>query len=95
MGIRSRYSINHELSLPAEANPRYRDLAMREEIRTIGGDKGDLEFQGYTIEDGKTILYLPVLVTTLELNEDEAYEIAQTVLLESFESIGVETVEHS
>lgn len=87
-----------ELSLPALANPKYRDLTAKEFDncgRIIGGDKGDVHFKGYTLEDGKTILDAPILLTTLDLNPDEAQNIAEIVLQESFESIGVECVEHS
>lgn len=93
-----RYRIERELSLPGLANSRYADLSMREMrrgYRVIGGDRGDLHFGGFTLDEGKTVLYKPVLVTSHDLNEDEAYEMAEEILRFSYESIGLETVEHS
>lgn len=96
--MRRCYIISRELSLPVEASRKHTDLTVKESEtggRTIGGDLGDLNFQGYFVEPGKTVLFKPELLTTLELSDDEAYETAREVLFASFESIGAETVEHS
>jgi hypothetical protein len=92
----NRYAVN--LSLEVNANPRFANLNLREVrngCRIIGGDKGDIHFQGYTTGDGRTELSSAELVTGLELTSEEAQEIAEQVLQFSFESIGIETVEHS
>lgn len=98
------YEIDN-LTLDAEANPRFAELSLSEirrrdkngwpRGRCIGGDKGDLYFDGYTVADGQTKLYQPALETNLELTEDEAHDIATEVLQASFASIGIETVEHA
>lgn len=94
-----RYEIKEELFLYGEANQRYADLTLQEVrhrgARRIGGDRGDLEFMGFTLKKGKTFLSDPVVVTTLEgLSDEEALEIAWEILLGSFESIGLECVQH-
>lgn len=91
------YKINVELSLPVLANPRFASLSIKEECRIIGGDKGDLRFYGYTLDrdNDKTILDNPELITSLDLTEDEANDIAVEVLMFSYASIGAETVEHN
>lgn len=95
----NRYSVNQELSLPEEANPRFSDLSHKESEaggRIIGGDKGDLCFSGYSVENGKTILYDPELLTSFgDLTDDEVNDYANEILMESYQSIGIETVEHS
>lgn len=86
------------LTLPGEANLRYQDLSyseLKRGYRIIGGDQGDLHFDGFSIENGSTLLTNPRLSTTLDLNQDEAWEIAYDILMFSFQSIGLETVEHS
>ncbi len=95
-----RYDITKKLALPGLANPRYRDLSRRESDnggRVIGGDLGDLEFYGYELDRDKdeTILYGPVLVTQRKLSKKDANQIAYDILMESYASIGLETVEHS
>ena len=90
----NKYTVG-KLTLPEAANPRFADLSLSEDHRIIGGDKGDLCFNGYTVEGDETILYQPVLVTSLELNDDEVQDIAEEILQASFNSIGIETVEHS
>ena len=99
-GFRYVYFLESELSLPALANPKFKDLSFTEvtkrDCRVIGGDKGDLEFKGYELEDGKTFLYKPVVVTTLEgLTDDQVFDVANEILMFSYESIGAECVEHS
>lgn len=92
-----KYPITIELGIPAEANRRFENLSFSEVnkrgYRVIGGDKGDLHHQGYTVENDRTILYKPVLSTTYDdLTEDEANEIAQEILDFAFNSLGVECV---
>lgn len=95
----TRYTITQPLTLPQQADPKKADLSFSElkkrDFRAMGGDKGDLEFQGYTIENGTTTLYKPVLVTSLQLSPEDAYETAQEVLLNNYQSVGIECVEHS
>lgn len=103
MDERNRYNLEElglpKLSLPVAANPKFASLSFSElnkrGCRIIGGDLGDLEFNGYTIENGETILDRPVLVTMLDLDNDEIEDISNGILQFSFESIGIETVEHS
>lgn len=94
---RNKYTVG-KLTLSEQAEPLYADLSLSEvrksDHRTIGGDKGDLWFDGYTLENGETVLYKPVLVTIHELNDDEVQDMAQEILQASFNSIGIETVEH-
>jgi len=95
-----QYNVKEPLQIPARANERYADLSLTElqkrGYRVIGGDRGDLRFEGFTVEDdGKTTLYRPVLHTSFEdLTDDEVQEIAEEVLAEAFDSIGAEAVEH-
>ena len=79
---------------------KYSDLSSSESqvgYRVIGGDKGDLHFKGYTVnqDDNITELYKPVLRTSLDLNSDEAISVANQILSESFSSIGWESIYHS
>lgn len=89
------------LAVQGLANPRFADLSLgevrKDNHRIIGGDKGDLWFNGYTLEQdmNQTLLYQAILVTTLELDDDEVQDVAEAILQESFNSIGIETVEHS
>ena len=95
------YKINKILSLPGLADKKYKDLSnyelKRRGFRVIGGDLGDLQFSGYTLdkENNRTILNDPYLVTSCEFSEERQYEVAQDILMNSFESIGLETLEHS
>ncbi len=63
--------------------------------RVVGGNHGDLLFDGYEVEDGKTILSNPALFTRLVIDEDDVDELAREIFDESFACIGIETVEHS
>ncbi len=96
-----RYDITKKLVLPELASSRYSELSRREYerdgARVIGGDLGDLEFYGYTLNrgNGTTTLDGPVLVTQRKLSKKDANQIAYDVLMESYGSIGIETVEHS
>lgn len=90
------YTVTTPLTLPVRANPRFRDLSRHEEGgRIIGGDKGDLIFDGYDLDDTSTTLSGVKLRTDLDLTEDEVNDIAKEILQFSYESIGIETVEHS
>lgn len=98
-----RYEVKQQLSVEGLANPKKASLSRRESeskagARVIGGDKGDLHFDGFTLDEstGVTVLDKPVFVTTLEgLTDDEVNDYANEVLQFSFDSIGIETVEHS
>ena len=96
---RNEYPVKAQLSIPARANPRFADLSAKESEkggRIIGGDQGDLRFSGYTLDGDRTIVDSPVLLTSHEgLSDDDVENIATAVLMESFQSIGAETLEHS
>lgn len=92
--------IKRELSIPARASTKYASLSIKEQKkgwRIIGGERGDLYFDGFSVADKKTVVSNPHLkyFGIDELPEDEAAEIAEAILMFSFEAIGVETVEHS
>jgi hypothetical protein len=92
------YQVTDPLTLPEPANPRFGDLSQKEveKGRCIGGGMADLVFSGYEIANGATILTDPKIITTLEgLRQEEINDIAYTVLWQSYESVGIETVEHS
>ena len=91
----------HELSIPEEANERYADPTWAEVCRTekhgrpgvrvIGGDQGDVYFDSFTVEDGFTVLNGAVLRTAHEdLDEEEAFAMADGIVAEAFASIGTE-----
>lgn len=97
-------TVTRELSIPVEANDRYAGLSLSEirsdrGCRVIGGDKGDLWFDGYEVARGKTIIYKPCVYgfshDFQEWDADEVDDLAEEILLEAFESVGVECVEHS
>lgn len=93
------------------ANPRFADASLTEirrseqkncyhgYYRAIGGYMGDLLFNGYTVEDGRTTLIDPAInwFYTEEQNPtpDELDDLARRIFDESFASIGMEGVEHS
>lgn len=101
------YKVVGKLSLPEEANPRYDEPNpdapdpnnLRHGFgRVIGGDQGDLLFDGYTIENGETVLYNPHVLTGLDMvdwTDDDLFSLAQEILMTSYDSIGVECVEHN
>lgn len=97
----NRYNIDIPLTLPEPANPRFADLTAKESDRggrIIGGDHGDLRFNGYVVEDGTTTLADPVLLTGLDCDDDtpeELHAMADEILKFSYASIGIECVEHS
>lgn len=99
----NHFPIARELSIPVEANTRYESLSLTElrhadGCRIIGGDRGDLRFEGFSVEEGKTILYKPVLVNfandAADWSEDEQSELAEEILQFAYEGLGAECVEH-
>lgn len=92
-----KYKISKPLFLEEKANQRFSELTWNEQEnggRVIGGDLGDLWFQGYEIKGNATHLYKPALHTALDLNADDVLSVAWEILMNSYESIGVECVEH-
>ena len=94
--------VKRQLSIPAVANARYADLSLKEQDKGDGwrvcpGEHGDLYFDGFWIEGGKTIIANPHLkyFGTDELAEEKAADIAEDILMTAFNSIGAECVEHS
>lgn len=92
-------SINKELSVDCEANPRFGDLGIHEIDRNhgwgrcIGGDLADLLFRGYDVVDGRTILRDPAIITNVNMEkwtEDDFHSLANSILQESFASVGVD-----
>ncbi len=93
--------------IAAQANPRFGRPSMSEVIRAesnpvyhgynrvIGGDRGDLLFDGYMVFRGDTMLTDPAVWTEEQLTDDEVTDLARQIFNESFASIGIETVEHS
>lgn len=64
--------------------------------RTLGGDQGDLHFGGYDTDSDGTELTDVVLSTSHEgLSDEEARQIAESIVSEAYDSIGAECVEHS
>lgn len=88
------------------ANPRFGDPSLSEVrrfetdgyYRRIGGDRGDLYFDGYDVEDGNTILRNPALILFFDhdaVTEDDLVDLAREIFDSAFDSIGIECVEHS
>lgn len=94
----NRYDIG-TLSFDWQADPRYADLSLTEQnrrgFRVVGGDRGDVRFNGYDVDDKGTHLCGVRLLSSLDLTADEAREIATEVIEQAYESIGAECVEHS
>jgi len=87
------YKILRLLVIPEEASSRFADLSVGEESRRIGGDRGNLVHMGYVTDGGFTALHKPILVTDLKgLSDDEAFNIADGILMRSYETIGIECV---
>lgn len=97
-----RYSIEC-LEVEGEAPRKYAEPSFskirsaerkgRSSARVIGGDQGDIHFDGYSLEDGKTILTDPILVTTHDdLSEDDVINIANEILACAMDSIGFEAL---
>jgi len=66
---------------------------MRGHYRCIGGNQGDLLFDGYSVGKGRTTLANATLWSNLDLSDDEAMEIARAVFDEAFASVGEEIIE--
>jgi hypothetical protein len=88
------------------ASPRFGDPSTTEvrryenygHYRCIGGNRGDLYFDGYEVKDGKTILANAAVITffdNADITEDELTDLAREIFDEAFASIGIECVEHS
>lgn len=93
------YRIEHELAIPAEANPRFGIPGIHELDRysgwnrCTGGDKGDLLFDGYDMIDGRTVLLNPAFRTVFDdLTDQEVFDLACEVLRQAFESVGTDCV---
>ena len=94
------YYIETPLTVKGEAPEKHSELTLSEVRwqernrnpggRIIGGDKADLYFDGYTVKDGYTELYNPVLWTGLQLTDEEVHDIAADIVGQAFESIGFE-----
>ena len=85
------------LSFPWKASLRDRDLSsteLKRGYRVIGGDKGDVRFRGYDVDEAGTELVGVTLLSHVAVTAN-AREIAEQVVSEAFDSIGVECVEHS
>lgn len=63
--------------------------------RVIGGDRGDVRFTGYDVDDAGTELAGVTLHSALDLTPDEALEVAMDIVAQAYQSIGTECVEHS
>jgi hypothetical protein len=97
MGV---YPIECPMTFSAEADPRSSDLGIREVdryngwSRRIGGDKGDLLFNGYDVVDGETVLRDPAFCTVFDdLTDQEVLDYAHQVVHEAFAAIGTECVQ--
>ena len=94
---------DQQVSISVPANPRCGQIGIHEKerydgwYRIIGGAEGDLLFDGYEVTDkGETILHDPAIVTCHDdLTDDDVQDLAIEILMFSFESIGIECVEHS
>lgn len=87
------------------ANPRYADASsgeirlselrdyMRGYYRVIGGDNGDILFNGYDVEGDTTIIRGAVLRTTLtDLSHDDIMEIVHEIIDLAISSVGLEAI---
>lgn len=97
-----RYAITQPLVVGGLADPRSAELSYRERngrgCRVLGGDRGDLHFDGYTLDEGAraTALDGPVLVTAFDgLTGDEAFDIASEIIAQAVASVGLEALEVS
>lgn len=93
-----RYPLTDALLFPWKASRREENLGssdLKRGHRVIGGDKGDLIFTGYDVTDDGTQLRDPILVSSLQLTEEEAHEIAVAIVEEAYASVGTECVERS
>jgi len=91
--------ISVELSLPEEANPRfeYPSAFAKDKFaghyRCIGGDKGDIVFDSYTVEPGKTSIneaHLSSGYLDDNSTQEEVDEWALEIFGNAAESIGLD-----
>jgi hypothetical protein len=86
------------LVFPWRASKRHESLSyaeLKRGFRVLGGDRGDLRFDGYGVDDSGTELSGVQLVSSLELTPEQAEEIAVEIVEQAYDSIGAECVEHS
>lgn len=92
------YSVSN-LCFDWKANKRFESLSSFEQkrgYRVVGGNHGDVRFDGFAVSETGTELCDVRFVTSLEhLSESEAGRLAREVVEEAFASIGAECVEHS
>jgi hypothetical protein len=90
-----RYKVGN-ITVQWSADNRHGDLSRRESAkgyRALGGDHGDLWFDGFHSDDMATVIYGAVLVTTLQgLTKDDATFEAENILAEAYDSIGAECI---
>ena len=97
------HPVEREMSIPNEANRRFEDpssseltrqeRAGRYAPRVIGGDRGDVYFTSYSVEDGKTVLNDCTLFTGLDIeNQEEIDDLADQIICEAYDAIGVDCV---
>lgn len=95
-GDRFVYAPSVAIGIDVEANRRFAELSWREinsqyGYRVLGGDVGDLCFEGFEVQKGKTELVRPRLFTLIDYyDEDEVNEQAQNILDRAYESVGLE-----
>jgi hypothetical protein len=109
------YYLQNPFVIDAAANPRFGDPSISEVKRAetvayfhgcnrvLGGDLGDLVFDGYEVVAGQTILSNPGVWSEQHFwaphqeqpTDAEVSELAWEIFHESFDNIGIETVEHS
>lgn len=98
----ARYKISNSIVLAELANDRYSALSSNETknrgYRVLGGDRGDLCFEGYTVDrsEGTTTLEEVSVRTKIEgLSEDELFDLANEILTEAYCSLGIECIYRS
>ena len=104
------HSLSEPFVIEEAANPRFGDASIQEVrrsestplyhgfYRVIGGDAGDLLFDGYSVEKGKTILCNPAVNSNMadeSWSEEDWNNLAREIFNCSYASIGIECVEHS
>lgn len=83
---------------PRQASPSSSELTRmeregRDYARVIGGDRGDVLFDGFECDGDRTILDSFTLRTTLQdLTEDEMDEIAAEIVNDAVASVGIEAL---
>jgi len=90
------------ITIPQRANPRFADASTSERrraetnghgfARVIGGDMGDLLFDGYSVDGDETTVEFTLRTTMPKLTNEEAQGIGQTILDEAMASIGLEAI---